>query len=272
MTEKELGEKIDQAFLKYKKVRENHMDLRKQFIESLAEAIAKDGDKKKATVIKELIEREGQRELFRKLAFINKKNQNLSTTFVIVRSGEGEEQDLTEKEAMEDAIIEENRKKYHQTEKTCPFKKYPLRQYFGEAGKGPVTDRLLEGKYSPTEDQSPQTRSFLENCNSQGVPITKMERTFEEYTRSWEKMDERTASRDLHFGHFKAATKCDTNALIHYALAEIPFRTGYSPTRWKEATNLMILKKEGVHQVDKLRTIVLYEADFNHNNKFFGKK
>ena len=33
----------------------------------------------------------------------------------------------------------------------------------------------------------------------------------------------------------------------------------------------MILKKSGLYNVDKLRTIVLYEADFNHNNKFLGK-
>ena len=85
-------------------------------------------------------------------------------------------------------------------------------------------------------------------------------------------MDERTSSRELHFGHFKAATRNRPNILLHYALAEIPFRTGYSPRRWRKATNLMILKKQGIHQVDKLRTIVLYEADFNHNNKFFGKK
>ena len=33
----------------------------------------------------------------------------------------------------------------------------------------------------------------------------------------------------------------------------------------------MILKKLGLIDVEKLRTLVLYEADFNHNNKFLGK-
>ena len=33
----------------------------------------------------------------------------------------------------------------------------------------------------------------------------------------------------------------------------------------------MIPKKSGSCKVDKLRTIVLMEADFNHNNKFIGK-
>ena len=34
----------------------------------------------------------------------------------------------------------------------------------------------------------------------------------------------------------------------------------------------MLLKKKGEHDVTKLRTICLYEADFNHNNKFFGRE
>ena len=84
-------------------------------------------------------------------------------------------------------------------------------------------------------------------------------------------MDERISSRTLHFGHFKAACKKEKVISLHYQLAEIPFQSGYSPKRWKNATNVMILKKEGLYDVDRLRTIVLYEADFNHNNKYLGK-
>ena len=54
-------------------------------------------------------------------------------------------------------------------------------------------------------------------------------------------------------------------------MAELPFHTGQSPERWKRATNVMILKKEGNQSLDSLRTLVLFEADFNHNNKFLGK-
>ena len=34
----------------------------------------------------------------------------------------------------------------------------------------------------------------------------------------------------------------------------------------------MILKSAVNYNIDKLRTIVLYEADFNHNNKFLGHR
>ena len=54
-------------------------------------------------------------------------------------------------------------------------------------------------------------------------------------------------------------------------MAELPFRTGFSPLRWQHATNVMILKKAGLYNLEKLRTICLFQADFNHNNKFLGK-
>jgi hypothetical protein len=84
-------------------------------------------------------------------------------------------------------------------------------------------------------------------------------------------MKEKTASRQLHLGHFKAGLGNPDISNFHYLMAEIPLHTGYSPERWQNATNVMILKKAGLYSLDKLRTLVLYEADFNHNNKFYGQ-
>ena len=85
-------------------------------------------------------------------------------------------------------------------------------------------------------------------------------------------MKEKTSSHDVHFGHFKAACQHERNLLLHYAMAEIPFRTGFSPERWHYATNVMILKKAGLYNVEKLSTICFFQADFNHNNKFLGRQ
>ena len=97
-----------------------------------------------------------------------------------------------------------------------------------------------------------------------------LKRSVAEYRQSWNVMKEKTSSRELHFGHFKAGMQHDLLSIVHWILAEIPFRTGYSPRRWQHATDVMILKKLGVYDVDALRTIVLYESDFNHNNKLIG--
>lgn len=84
-------------------------------------------------------------------------------------------------------------------------------------------------------------------------------------------MDECTTSLDLHFGHYKAGCRDNLISLVHYTMSEIPLRSGYSPSRWEQATDVMILKKAGLYDLDKLRTIVLYEADYNYNNKFLGR-
>ena len=84
-------------------------------------------------------------------------------------------------------------------------------------------------------------------------------------------MKEKTASHEIHFGHFKAACEHEHNLFVHYIMAEIPLRTGFSLMRWRVATNVMILKKAGLFNIEKLRTLCLFQADYSHNNKFLGK-
>jgi hypothetical protein len=160
--------------------------------------------------------------------------------------------------------------KYHQTENYCPFLKEPLLSDFGQYGEGPGTEQVLNGNYTCHESIDEYTKDYIRLCKRSNKH-TKLGRSAEEFKQGWKKIDEKTSSRHLQFGHFKAACKNESNILMHYVLAEIPFRSGYSPARWKNATNVMILKKSGVFDVNKLRTIVLFEADFNQNNKHFGR-
>jgi Reverse transcriptase (RNA-dependent DNA polymerase) len=53
---------------------------------------------------------------------------------------------------------------------------------------------------------------------------------------------------------------------------EIALQTGYSLTRWHKGIDVMIPKKQDSIRVDKLRTIVLMEPDFNFMNKIIGKR
>ena len=62
----------------------------------------------------------------------------------------GEKMDITDRQQMEAMITDENRKKYHQTENTCPFKSYPLYDDFGDIGIGPKTSLVIDRKYTPS--------------------------------------------------------------------------------------------------------------------------
>ena len=55
-------------------------------------------------------------------------------------------------------------------------------------------------------------------------------------------------------------------------MANIPYMPGYSPERWRTGTNSIIPKEVGNYKINRLRTILLYEADFNFNNKTLAKR
>ena len=272
-SKEELEAKLEVAYKNYKSVKKANQRVREAYLFDLAATLEKKGRGKKAKLVKQMIQTEVKRQMFRKLAMVHKKNTDLSTKFVTVTEGENK-RIITDKKEMETAIINENKHKYHQTETTCPFMHHPLKQHFGKIGEGPKTEDALSGSYTPPEGLSPQTQEYIKLCTlpKDKLFLNPLTRSLDYYTDSWKKMKERTASRDLHFGHFKSATLNETIMNVHYTLSEIPFRSGYSPKRWREATNVMILKKAGEQSLDKLRTLVLFEADFNHNNKFFGKQ
>ena len=256
----------------FRKMRKNHVQDRISYLDDLAIALAKEKKTTKAAMVKQLQHTENQRATFRRLAQVNNKIAALSTNFITVKNKDGESQEITDPKEMDKAFKQENQRKYHQTEDTCPFLKEPLKSDFGEFGQGPETDNLLAGQYNIPSHLSPETKEFLELCKIHDEnAITKLDRSVDEFKASWKHMREDTGTGTIHFGHFKASTFHSTNLLFHYALAEIPFRSGYTPSRWKSATNVMILKKEGITDIDRLRTIVLFEADYNHNNKYLGR-
>ena len=93
------------------------------------------------------------------------------------------------------------------------------------------------------------------------------------HQQSWQKMDEYTSSSFSgdHFGTYIARSNDSELAAMDAALARIPAISGYSPNRWQKGLNVMMEKKPGENRVDKMRTILLYEADYNHDNKHMAR-
>ena len=55
-------------------------------------------------------------------------------------------------------------------------------------------------------------------------------------------------------------------------MRSLPQQYGFSPILWQNITDVEILKKAGVYDIEKMRTIQLMHAEFNMNNKVLGKK
>ncbi len=272
----EIEKKLTETYKVYTKQKKIDKTLRLTYLENIAKALEEEGNGKKKKIIENLIHREQSKKQWKRLATLKSKyGENLSTTGVTITHEDGRTEDITSKKEIERAIIKENEKKYHQCETTCPFLSKTMKKDFGEYGEGKATQQVLEGKYICKNNNNPLTQTFIDCCkkdNEIRVEKDAFTRTPQKFKQSWKKMKEKTSSHDLHFGHFKAACKNTKNILLHYVMAELPFITGYSPSRWKTATNVMILKKSGLYNLEKLRTLCLFQADFNHNNKFLGKE
>ena len=48
-------------------------------------------------------------------------------------------------------------------------------------------------------------------------------------------------------------------------MAVIPYRSGFSPKRWEEAVDILIMKKDNDHRVHLTCPVPLLEADSNNN-------
>lgn len=228
---------------------------------------------KAASELKNLINREATREAHRKIRWVRKKITGLSTSCVIVPTASGGSKIVTDKQKLERCIIRENEKKYHQTDGKCPLMRGILHKHLGNTATTPEAKEILEGSYYRIPSFLPEAiKTFLRSCQTKNTTQSTSHNYFsiEHYRNAWKAAKESTGSGQVHFGHWKAGTSDDELIYLEWLLTIIPGKHGFSPRVWQCATDVMILKKQGVLDIDKLRTIVLYESDFNFYNKCVG--
>ena len=97
--------------------------------------------------------------------------------------------------------------------------------------------------------------------------------SLDQQMRGWRKAREFTVTgpSGLTFSHFMAATHDPLLASFDVTMTNIPYATGYSLLRWQSGTDVMIPESTASLRVDKLRTILLLDPDFNQNNKILGR-
>jgi hypothetical protein len=134
--------------------------LRKGHLDSLAEAIAEEGNSDKQKVLTELRQREAQRNTAWRIRFLRGKFISGSTTTVTVTTPDGQVSDLTSKEAVENAILTNNQKKFQQSFH-LPFLQNPLKQQFGFKSLMTAARAVLAGVYECAEDIDPYVKDFL---------------------------------------------------------------------------------------------------------------
>ena len=71
--------------------------------------------------------------------------------------------------------------------------------------------------------------------------------------------------------HYAAGCSDPVFNEVDTLLRELPYQHGFSPDSWQVLTNVEILKKAGVFNVEKMRTIQPMHSVFNMNNKKLGR-
>ena len=270
LTLTEVEVKLKKARERYKVCKHNDKILRRDFLESLAEAKAQAGNITASTALQGIMHREEVRSTYKQIRRVTKERQGGTIKIHVER--DGTVQEITRKTEMEKHIIKENEAKFHQTEGRCPLLHGQLYRDLGSMGDGPEVPNVLNGTYVPPPGTSDVTAKWLKSLR-----VTDTEQREESVTSwrdfqdGWKKIKEQTASGELHMGHFKAGARHRNIGWVHFQLSLIPMYTGYSPQRWRKGIDVMLLKAPEVYLLQKLRTIVLYEADFNHENKRLGR-
>ena len=77
---------------------------------------------------------------------------------------------------------------------------------------------------------------------------------------------------ELNFNDFKVSSQDEHIAQLGWLSPQIPLEKGFAPESYKHITYFQILKQAGVYDVEAMRTIQLFSAAFNMNNKKIGKE
>jgi hypothetical protein len=128
-----------------------------EYCTRLAQAKEAENDIAAATHLRNMNKAVAQRRLFRTIKVVEQKLSSGSTSRVIVTIANGGQKELTTGSEIEAAIIEENEKKYHQTEGTTQITSPLLLPLLGKHGEGPAINQILNGTFNPPPGISQST-------------------------------------------------------------------------------------------------------------------
>jgi hypothetical protein len=242
------------------------------WIEELAAARAVEGKTSLASEIKQIKLREAQRRDARIIKAAKGDLQRSGLTMIKVRNGD-DWVEITEKEKLEQALCNELYQRFNQA-KTTPFCLSPLLDVIGPLGTTEEAKRILEGTFSVPQGCDPWVEKLLPHLRY-AIPKINFpsHHSTTDHRTGWTRVREKTSAgiSGLTIPQMKAHTTDDLTLQIDTICARIPYQWGFSPSRWCRGIDVMLEKKKGVYNVDKLRAILLYEADSNQNNKKLGR-
>lgn len=271
----ELEDALSKAFQDYRTARDQASVWRDEFLDTLAASRAMSKGTEKASELKQLRSIESQKRVARNIKRMQGKLQRNATLQIIVNDSDGRHV-LTDKADMEEACIAENIARFSQSGDTPPMTE-PLLSELGFLADTPAAFEILQGTYQPPDGVDYYTTLFLRELrmpdNVRDNPMPQIDVTPANNRLAWTKQKEAVSSEPdgLTFSHYKAGSQDQEINAFDAAIRGLPYKQGFSPTHWQRITDVEILKKAGVYDIDKMRTITLMDAAYNMNNKQLGR-
>ena len=178
-------------------------------------------------------------------------------------------------DAVEHAIMQNNTARFHLAAQT-PMMNNDAVQHVGYLGNTRSSHAILQGTFGPKPYFDEYTNKFLSFIGTRPtLPIFSHHISQSDFQKYWRSAREKTSSSmsGRHFGHYKAAAKNSYLSSIHAGFCNTATHYGVSIKRWATGLTVMLEKIKDCIKVDKLRAILLMEADFNFVNKLmFGHR
>ncbi len=234
--------------------------------------------------LKGMKEREKSREKWRRISVMRKKTGSGKVT-KIYRTVTKESENGTQVKQREECVTQPKMEKAIMFENELRFTRCIVSAFFisillkliGVMFNGPAVSEIKNCTWTPPERIDPYAYLFLVELQQNPVKEEFKTRpsliTSEANSESWKMRQPGTASEpsQLPFSHHIAAAHSNGLSEVDAALRSAPYQIGFSPIDWEIFTDFQILKKMGVFDVEKMRSLLLMPPLFNENNKKLGR-
>ena len=157
----------------------------------------------------------------------------------------------------------------------APIERTALGTVDGFLTDNKVAQEIIMGTYTIPPDMDEGTALLLAEIGKVGKAVRARGQpehllvTKEDYQSYWPRLKENTSSSfsGFHLGHHMSAAKSDEMSTLLADQMNLIISSGVCPSRWGVALQVLLEKVAGECLVTKLRSIQLYEADYNWFNK-----
>jgi len=292
----EFQETISQRLRKVRQqlriIRREAQAKRKEFLDTLLQAAKATKNKDRKKLILGLKRAEETRRCFSTVRQLLNPNTPGGLTHLLVPTTDNPStwHTIHDPAEMERHLLERSRVHFRQAHGT-PFTRPPLSELLSTCGTNAFADQIFQGlPIPPNLDIDPATRLLLQNQKSLLLPgeRTAQPLDFELLMKGFRKWPERTTTSPSgrHLGVYKSLLKdlpptnpppnieprtygIDVMRYI-YRLLQLAVKHTHTYERWSVVWNMYLEKLPGHPAIDQLRTLHLFEADYNLLLKWFS--